>query len=219
MYKSELMEICFMLSLQEYVNDPCGTLSIPYWKSKGLIVPENMKIIHDRDYFGGMLSDYNDEVYFRLFHNLKDIGQVNLPDMEIVSGVSDIDEFVRLINASYSDLSVTKEQMESYRKTPVYRSDLWILLREKNSDTVVAGGIADYDRETKELIIEWIQVLPDYRKKGYGQLVVKSLLSKMQNIAEFATVSGKVSNPTNPQGLYRKCGFTGNDVWHVLTQQ
>lgn len=208
-----------MLSLQEYLNDPCGTLSIPYWKSKGLIVPENMKIIHDRDYFGGMFSDYNDEVYFRLFHNLKNIGQVNLSDIEIVSGVSDIDEFVRLINASYSDLSVTKEQIESYRKTHVYCSDLWILLIEKASDTVVAGGIADYDRETKELILEWIQVLPHYRKKGYGQLVVKNLLLKMQDIAEFATVSGKVNNPANPQELYRKCGFTGNDVWHILTQK
>lgn len=97
-----------MLSLQEYVNDPCGTLSIPYWKSKGIIVPENMKIMHDRDYFDGIFNDYNDEAYFRLSHNLKNIGQLNLSDIEIVSGVSVIDEFVRLINASYSDLSVTK---------------------------------------------------------------------------------------------------------------
>ena len=175
------MEICSMLSLQEYVNDPCGTLSVPYWKSKGIVVPENMKIIHDRDYYG-MLNDYNEEAYFRLSHNLKNIGQVNLSDIEIVYGVSDINEFVRLINASYSDLSVTKEQIESYRKTPVYCSDLWILLKEKNSDTVVAGGIADYDREANELILEWIQVLPHYRKKGYGQLVVRSLLLKMQDI-------------------------------------
>ena len=108
-----------MLSLQEYVNDPCGTLSIPYWKLKGLIVPENMKIIHDRDYFNGMFSDYNDETYFRLSHNLKNIGQVILSDVEIVSGLSNIDEFVQLINASYSDLKVTKEQIESYRKTPI----------------------------------------------------------------------------------------------------
>lgn len=208
-----------MLLLQEYVNDPCGTSSIPYWKSKGLIVPENMKIIHNRDYFDGMFSDYNHEAYFRLSHNLKNIGQVNLSDVEMVSGVSDIDVFVRLINASYSDLSVTKKQMEGYRKTPVYCSDLWILLKEKNSDIVVAGGIADYDRETNELILEWIQVLPRYRKKGYGQLVVKCLLLKMQDVADFATVSGKVNNPTNPQGLYRKCGFTGNDVWHILTHK
>ena len=39
----------------------------------------------------------------------------------------------------------------------------------------------------------------------------------MQGIAEFATVSGKVNNPTNPESLYRKCGFTGNDIWHILT--
>lgn len=92
-------------------------------------------------------------------------------------------------------------------------------VKRKKSDTVAAGGIADYDRETKELILEWIQVLPHYRRKGYGQLTVNSLLLKMQDIAEFATVSGKVNNPANPQELYRKCGFTGNDVWHILTQK
>ena len=172
-----------MRLLQEYVNDPCGTLSIPYWKSKELAVPQNMKIIHDRDFSVGMLRGYKDEPYFRLSHNLKNIGQVFLNDVEPVSDSSNINEFVWLINASYSDLSVTKEQIESYRKTPVYCSDLWILLKEKNSDTVVAGGIADYDREANELILEWIQVLPHYRKKGYGQLVVRSLLLKMQDIA------------------------------------
>ncbi|MFG6347015.1 MAG: hypothetical protein K1W35_25920 [Lachnospiraceae bacterium] len=46
-----------MLLLQEYVNDPCGTLSIPYWKSKELAVPQNMKIIHDRDFSVGMLRN------------------------------------------------------------------------------------------------------------------------------------------------------------------
>ena len=208
-----------MLSLQEYLSNPCGTLSIPYWKSKGLTVPENMKIIHDRDYFSEMFSDYNDETYFRLSHPLKDIGQSMLNDIEIVSGSHNIEEFVQLINASYSDLSVTREQIESYRNTPVYCPDLWILLKKPHSDTVIAGGIADYDRETKELILEWIQVLPSYRKQGYGQLIVNSLLLKMKGIATFATVSGKVNNPTNPQGLYRKCGFTGNDVWHILTQK
>ena len=96
---------------------------------------------------------------------------------------------------------------------------MWILFKEQNSNNIVAGGIADYDRETNELILEWIQVLPHYRRKGYGKLIVNSLLLKMQGIAEFATVSGKVNNPTNPQSLYRKCGFIGDDVWHILTQK
>ena len=124
-----------MLLLQEYVNDPCGTLSIPYWKSKELAVPQNMKIIHDRDFSVGMLRGYKDEPYFRLSHNLKNIGQVFLTDVEPVSGSSNINEFVWLINASYSDISITKEQIESYRRTPVYCPDLWILFKEHHFTT------------------------------------------------------------------------------------
>ena len=68
--------------------------------------------------------------------------------------------------------------MESYCRTPVYCSDLWILLKEKVSGVILAGGIADFDKEANELILEWIQVTPSYRGRGYGQLIVNSLLSK-----------------------------------------
>ena len=208
-----------MISLQQYLKDPCGTASIPYWKEKQTVVPENMRIIHERDYRSEEYCDYSDEPYFRLYHDLKTVGPPIASEAETVSGAADSEEFVRLINASYCDLSVTKEQMDSYRKTPVYCSDLWILLKERRTGIVIAGGIADYDREVGELILEWIQVLPSYRGRGYGQAVVNSLLSKMQGIAKFATVSGKVSNPTNPEALYRKCGFVGDDIWHILTKR
>ncbi|MFA5524645.1 MAG: hypothetical protein WDA24_09850 [Tissierellales bacterium] len=35
-------------------------------------------------------------------------------------------------------------------------------------------------------------------------------------IAEFTTVSGEVDNDTNPERLYRSCGFYGDDVWWLL---
>lgn len=66
--------------------------------------------------------------------------------------------------------------------------------------------------------MEWIQVLPPFRRRGYGQAVVCELLSRAQGRARFATVSGKVNDPNAPEGLYRKCGFTGNDVWHIITR-
>lgn len=206
-----------MLSLESYLNDPCGTASIPYWKYKRIVVPENMKIVHERDRSQNVFREYNDEAYFRLYHDLKNINPLTAKDAEMVTAESPVDDFVRLINASYRDISVTAEQMERYQQTPVYCPDLWILLKEKGTGTILAGGIADYDREVGELILEWIQVLPRYRRQGYGQLIVNCLLSKMQGIARFATVSGKMNNPFNPEGLYRKCGFTGNDVWHILT--
>ena len=208
-----------MLSLQSYLNDPCGTTSIPYWKYQRIIVPENMKIVHERDMPNVMVHDYTDEPYFRLYHNLKNISEMNAEEVEFVSAESSVNEFVHLINASYCDLSVTTAQMESYQQTPVYCPDLWVLLKEKNTGTIVAGGIADYDKEVGELILEWIQVLPNYRRHGYGQLIVDYLLAQMQGIAKFATVSGKLDNPFNPEGLYRRCGFTGNDIWHILTKK
>ena len=208
-----------MLSLQSYLDDPCGTTSIPYWKYKRILVPSNMKIIHERDINAGSFSDHSDEPYFRLYHDLKNVESRTAPEIEIVPGGSSVNGSVRLINASYTDLSVTVEQIESYRQTPVYCPDLWILLKERATGTVVAGGIADHDKEAGEAILEWIQVLPQYRGRGYGQITVDHLLSKMQGIARFATVSGKIDDPSHPEALYRKCGFTGNDIWHVLTKR
>lgn len=207
-----------MLTIKSYLNNPCGMASIPYWKQKGRSIPDNMKIVHDRDYDENLFCDYKDEPYFRLYHDLKSISKESLANVEIITSAYDIEQFVKLINKSYSDLSVTEKQLEGYQKTPVFCPELWVLLKETSTEKIIAGGIADYDKEIGELILEWIQVMPDYRGKGYGQLVVNYLLSKMQGIAEFATVSGKVNNSTNPEALYRRCGFTGNDIWHILTK-
>ena len=48
---------------------------------------------------------------------------------------------------------------------------------------------------------------------------MNSLLNRMAGRAAFATVSGQVNNITNPEGLYRRCGFTGSDVWHILKKR
>ncbi len=206
-----------MITLTEYLNNPCGTLSIPYWKAKNITIPTDMKILHDNDFRADILSDYIDEKYFRLYHNLKEIPNIINDDFEITTATdSDIKTIVQIINDSYTDISVNKDLIKSYTKTPVYNSDLWIMVKEKPTDKCVGCGIADFDIETRELILEWIQVLPQYRGKKIGQLIVTELLLRMKNVADFATVSGKVDNETKPEELYRKCGFTGNDVWHIL---
>lgn len=79
--------------------------------------------------------------------------------------------------------------------------------------------MADFDSEMQEGIIEWIQVLPEYRGKKIGQMLVNDLLLRMKPMARFATVSGQVNNLSSPEKLYRKCGFVGNDVWHILRKK
>ena len=206
-----------MITLTEYLNNPCGTLSIPYWKAKNITIPPEMKILHDKDFTVDILSDYTDEKYFRLFHNLNGISKITSDVFEIITATRrDIKAIVEILNDSYTDISVNKELIKSYTKTPVYNEELWVMVKEKATGIYVGCGIADFDTEAKELILEWIQVLPQYRGKKIGQLIVTELLFRMKDIADFATVSGKVDNLTNPEALYRKCGFTGNDVWHIL---
>jgi GNAT superfamily N-acetyltransferase len=67
-----------------------------------------------------------------------------------------------------------------------------------------------------EGILEWIQVSEGYRRRGLGSFLVKELLWRMQGKVKFATVSGQCDSPSCPERLYRSCGFTGQDVWHVL---
>ena len=50
-----------------------------------------------------------------------------------------------------------------------------------------------------------------------NMLVVNTLLSIARDTARFATVSGKINDPSDPERLYRKCGFAGSDIWHILT--
>lgn len=205
-----------MITLTEYLNNPCGTLSIPYWKAKDIVIPPDMKILHDKDFRESILSDYADEKYFRLYHNLKEIPKIVADDFEIITATrKDMKYIVQIINDSYTDISVNKDLIKSYTKTPVYNEALWIMVKEKATDKNVGCGIADFDTETRELILEWIQVLPQYRGKKIGQLIVTELLFRMKDVADFATVSGKFDNTTNPEALYRKCGFAG-DVWHIL---
>ncbi len=203
--------------LEAYKANPCGTLSIPYWKNKTIVIPQNMRIVHEKDFSKSEYREYKDEHYFRLFHSLEEIQTVECDDIAIVTAKKeDIPCFVDVINQSYTDLSVTYEQLMGYTQTEVYHPELWIMAVNKGDSSVVGCGIADVDRELKEGILEWIQVIPAYRGKKIGQLIVNELLKRMTVIADFATVSGKVNNKTSPEMLYRKCGFVGDDVWHIL---
>lgn len=203
--------------LEAYKENPCGVLSIPYWKNKSIEIPQNMRIVHEKDFSKSEYREYKDEPYFRLYHPLEEIKTVVCDDIVIVTAKQeDIPCFVEVINQSYTDLSVTYEQLMGYTQTEVYHPELWIMAVNKADSSVVGCGIADVDRELKEGILEWIQVIPAYRGKKIGQLIVNELLKRMSGIADFATVSGKVNNQTSPEMLYRKCGFVGDDVWHVL---
>lgn len=209
-----------MISLQEYLANPCASLSIPYWKWKNISLPPDMKIFHNREFNKTLLNEYKEEKYFRLSHDLHNIHPITLDGFKIETATKqDIDTIVSIINSSYTNLRVDQDQIARYTETIVYCKNLWILVKETASNTYVGCGLADYDRQAKEMVLEWIQVLPAYRGRKIGQLLVTELLYRASAFADFSTVSGQVDNSTNPERLYRKCGYVGNDIWHVLRRK
>lgn len=202
-----------MISLEEYLRDPCGSLSVPLWKWRRMTVPGNLKILHQRDFVP--MEGYRDECYFRLRHELQGIsGQIPAGYAVRTAEAEEILRIVEIINASYPDIRVSPEQIRSLTRTPVYAPALWLLAVEESSGQAVGCVIADLDKEAREGILEWVQVLPEFRRKGIARALILEALDRME--ADFATVSGQVDNETSPELLYRACGFTGSDIWHIL---
>ena len=119
------------------------------------------------------------------------------------------------INNSYEFISVTEDEVLNWRTHDVFDEALWIWIKE--GEEVLALGIAEYDHRIKEGALEWIQVHERARGKGIGQILVNELLSRMRQ-ADFVTVSGEIDNQTEPEKLYRKCGFKGSRIWYYYTK-
>lgn len=204
-----------MISKEQYLADPCRSASIPYWKAKSIIIPDGMKILHQAEYSEIEWQQYADEPYFRLLHDLQGLSKPQLPQGYTLCSAM-LTEFAEHINSCYDGIGITEEELQNYTLRPVYDPALWLAVKEDRTSEIVATGIAELDHEIGEGILEWIQVSQSHRKKGLGRYIVSELLWQMKNRANFVTVSGQCNNPTNPEALYRKCGFTGNDVWRIL---
>ncbi|WP_251205672.1 GNAT family N-acetyltransferase [Acetatifactor aquisgranensis] len=202
----------------EYLENPCRAASIPYWKTACIAIPDNTKIVHDSEFDTELLKRYQDEPYFRLRHPMLEVEPVSLPEGYSLQEAS-VPDFVEHINSCYDDIGITVPEMQRNMLREQYSSELWLAVKEDCRGKIVATGIAELDREIGEGVLEWIQVSKDYRRCGLGSYLVSELLWRMRKAAKFVTVSGKCNNPDYPEGLYRKCGFCGNDVWHILRER
>ena len=204
------------ITKEQYIKDPCRSSSTTYWKNIEYDKPHNIEIVHEKD-FSPTVNSVTVVKYFRLFHDLEDITPLVNDDFFIqIVDVEKQKEIVSEILSKCYNTHYSLEFVEDMTKQRVFDNDLWILIVEKSSMSPVALGIADYDSEIREGSLEWVQVLPDKRRLGLGELVVNELLLRLKNKADFVTVSGQIDNSNKPDLLYRKCGFTGDDVWYVL---
>lgn len=203
---------------EEYILNPTKVSSLTYWKTNEIKLPLNMLILNDEDFDESLLSEYEDRLYFKMFHDLKYIEEVKLPvSMEFVDCTTE--EYANHINECYDDEGITEEELGKYQTRAVFDKELWIALYDNERKKIVATGIAEFDRIIKEGSLDWIQVSKEHRKQGYGKIIVCELLKRLKEKADFVTVSGRIDNETKPEILYKKCGFTKKEIWHVLRKK
>ncbi|HHT43319.1 MAG TPA: GNAT family N-acetyltransferase [Firmicutes bacterium] len=157
--------------------------------------------------------------FFRLLHDLETIPPPKLPpgfSFREANPEGECIQISELISRCYRDLHPSPEIVRSWTRHHAYHPTLWIWIRDDGKGVPAALGIAEFDHTVGEGSLEWIQTLPEYHGQGLGTALVLELLRRLQDRAEFVTVSGEVNNPSNPQRLYRKCGFAGSDVWWLL---
>ena len=202
--------------MRDYAADPCRASSLPFWKAESVTVPPCLSILRD-DEFSALSPQGKDEPYFKLIHHLKAIPSPALPEgFAIVP--CDIPGFARHINSCYQEEGVSPEELAAYLSHPVYAPDLWLALAETDSGRIAATGIGEMDERIGEGVLEWIQVSPEYRRRGLGAFLVCELLRRMRGRARFITVSGRVNSESRPLALYRSCGFENPVIWHVVTK-
>lgn len=204
-----------MITREQYLSNPCRASSVPYWKAKSIVVPGGMAILNGDEYDNTRYPGYTDEPYFRLIHDLQNLSAPILPEGYSLSDATLV-EFAAHINSCYENIGISESDLEACTARPVYHPSLWISVKDDQTGSIAATGIAEIDREIGEGVLEWIQVSENARGKGLGRYIVSELLWRMKDAARFVTVSGQCNNPANPEKLYRRCGFTGSDVWHVL---
>ncbi|MCB2214280.1 GNAT family N-acetyltransferase [bacterium] len=158
------------------------------------------------------------EPYFRIIHKAPP-PDYNCPPgfhYETAAPGEQASAIAGLIRDCYDDINVDESTVLAWRDTPAFAPDLWIWVLEDATGRPAALGIADLDPTVPEASLEWIQVHPDFRGKGLGKAIVASLLRQVKGRADFTSVSGQVDNRTRPESLYRRCGFTGSDIWWLL---
>jgi GNAT superfamily N-acetyltransferase len=159
--------------------------------------------------------------YFRLSHQ----GAILASEppsgfgFEPVRPVADIDALVQLISTCYPSMYITRAVVRGWLQHPVYDPSMWLWVVHLKTGDKAGLGIAERDRQVPEASLEWIQVHPAYRKRGVGRAVVTELVRRAADHVSIITVSGEFENAHQPALLYRRCGFGGEDIWWLFSDQ
>lgn len=167
-------------------------------------------------------ASFDHTPYFRMITRRVNFPQVEPPAGFVLKNANPLDEaglINEMLSLCYSDDHPAPETILSWSSHPVFEPDLWLLMMDAREKSPVGLAVAEYDRRQHEGIILWAQVVPGYQGKGLGKTLVLELMRRLQGRAKFTTVSGQQYNDTRPDILFRKAGFSGDDIWWIMRRK
>ena len=161
------------------------------------------------------------KAYFKATHSLTHIPAYPLPagyHFQAVVLPQEAEQVTAFINACYPQIALSTDTVLGWTQHSVFMPVLWQWVIDSDTGKPAALGIAEYDAVVQEGALEWIQVLPQYRRQGLGKCLVAQLLNLLAPQAAFVTVSGERDHPEHPARLYQSCGFADLNTWWVFTR-
>jgi GNAT superfamily N-acetyltransferase len=175
--------------------------------------------IHN-DFVGPLMQWFDrKEAFFRLVHAGSELPlRIKVPGYAVkqVDTAVELPLVATILHACYDTPTPGTDELAAWTKRPVFNPRVWLWIMDTREKRPVALGIADVDKFTEEGSLEWVQVLPAFRGLGLGTMLVQEMVYRLEQQVAFTTVSGQVRNPCEPDRLFRRCGFSGHDVWWVL---
>ena len=159
------------------------------------------------------------EPFFRLIHAGSELPlRATVPGYAIreVDTTTEIPLVATILHACYDTATPGTDEIATWTSRPVFNPHAWLWIIDRRAKRPVALGIAESDKIAGEASLEWIQVLPAFRGLGLGTMLVQELVYRLEQQVDFTTVAGQLKNPSEPDHLFRRCGFAGRDVWWAL---
>ena len=125
------------MDVKEYLQNPCGTLSIPYWKAKTLAIPDSMRIIHCSNWNG---QYGNFQRFFRIKHDLNDLSPIDY-DYDTLSIDYQATQLCEMINESYKheNIVVSEQDILQWKQHKTFREELCVYMNADNGKWPLRG--------------------------------------------------------------------------------
>lgn len=225
-----------MITIDKYLNNPTKTLHCTFNQYKTRASRRNEVIVPQDKFNENDYHDYFDTTIVRMKHDLNSLTSSKMGrGLSFITFTEDVyedekkffvDDFYFLLKEIFSVSDEEFSQITKKIKDNDYSSELCFILyinrhskkaQQKRLRYPVGVCYATMDQMIGEATIDKFGILPEFRNKGYGKIILQELLLRLANLdAKFITVALPCYEDHILERLFHSCGFTDDYVWHIL---